>query len=113
MNELKNLLEYQIRSELYLNEIREDSFVVDRAIENCIDGWDIIFDMIYKEFPELKKRYDIADYVYFIFGMIYEFKSEKVLEKEEWISDCSEMMAGLIYDYCSKNAELVKKYGRY
>ena len=107
MKELRSLLEYQIRCEMYLNEIQEDSLFHDNAISNCIDGWETILKLIYLRWPNLEGRYDIAEYINFVLAMIPELKSAIASEKDDWIYDNSEVLAGLIIDYCERNAAVV------
>lgn len=98
--ELKGLLEYQIRCEMLLNEMKEDSLSHDYAIQNCVDGWDVIIDTIYLTYPELKDKINVGEYINFLISSVPEIKSEVAFNRMDDLFLNAELLAYLIVDYC-------------
>ena len=104
---LKGMLEYQIRCEMMLNEMSEDSLVYDYALQNCLDGWDFIINQLYDFFPELRDNVKVEDYIWFVLGSIPEIKSEIANDRIDDLISNAEVLAFLIMEYCETWADAI------
>lgn len=103
---IKNLLSYQIRSYMLLQEMNEDSNAYDYAVMNCNEGWETMFKVLYDVFPELKDKISIEEYVYFLLDGIPEIKSEISKDRLDYIFDTAELLAGIALNYFIVMSEL-------
>lgn len=96
---IKDLLSYQIRSYMLLQEMNEDSNAYDYAVMNCNEGWSTMFKLLYDVFPKLKDKISIEEYIYFLLDGVPEIKSEISKDRLDYILDTADSLAGIALDY--------------